>query len=120
MITLLAPLHLCFKGRSYSQQIVRLLSPSLDAQIYFIRSSENITRYGAPMLVLVHLLSPFVSLGVAVAAWVAASFWFYAAIIGDPGGTHGRDDGRVAVLGVRSWWESWLMRASNSTVEEWA
>lgn len=69
------------------------------------------------MLVLVHLLSPFVSLGVAGAAWVAASFWFYAAIIGDPDGTRGKDDGRAAVLGVQAWWESWLMRCSRSTVE---
>jgi hypothetical protein len=63
------------------------------------------------MLVLVHLLSPFISFGVAVAAWVAAIFWFYAAILGDPDGTNGKDDGRAAVLGVRAWWERWLKRA---------
>lgn len=117
IITTLVPLHLCFGGRSYSQRIVRLLSPSLNAQIGFARSSEVITSYSAWMLAMVHLLSPFVSVGVAVAAWVAASFWFYAAIIGDPDGVHGKDDGRAAVRGVQAWWERWLMRASRSTAE---
>ena len=120
IITILAPLHLCFNVRSYRQQIVRLLSPSLNTQISSIHSLEVIASYSAPMLVIVHLLSPFISVGVAVAAWVAASFWFYAAIIGDPDGTHGKDDGRAAVLGVQAWWERWLLRASRSIGEEWA
>ena len=76
--------------------------------------------YSAPKLVLVHLLSPFISLGVAAAVWVAAGFWCYAAIIGDPDGTHGKDDGRAAVLGVQVWWEGWLLRASSSTADDWA
>ena len=111
IITMLTPLRLCTRSRTYSQQIVRFLSPSLNAQISIIRASEDIAAYSAPMLVLVHLLSPFISFGVAVAAWVAAIFWFYAAILGDPDGTNGKDDGRAAVLGVRAWWERWLKRA---------
>ena len=63
------------------------------------------------MLVTVHLVSPFLSLGVALAAWVAAGFWVFAVIMGNPDGTERKDDGKAAVLGVRKWWESWLARA---------
>ena len=46
-----------------------------------------------------------------MSAWVAAGFWAFAAIMGDPDGQDGKDDGRAAVLGVRKWWEKWLARA---------
>lgn len=63
------------------------------------------------MLFVVHVLSPFVSIGVAIAAWTAAVFWFYAAILGDPDGRDKHNDGKESVLGVRMWWEKWLLRA---------
>lgn len=65
------------------------------------------------MLILVNLLSPLISMGVAGAAWVAAAFWFFNAILGDPDGSDkpkGYNDGRASVLGLRSWWETWLRR----------
>ncbi|KAI9875366.1 MAG: hypothetical protein M1830_008577 [Pleopsidium flavum] len=111
IITMLSPLRLCTNSRTYSHQVVRFLSPSLNAQISSIRASEDFINYSASMLVFVHLLSPLISFGVAVAAWVAAGFWFYTAILGDPDGTNGKDDGRAAVLGVRGWWERWLKKA---------
>ncbi len=67
--------------------------------------------YNVPMLLMVHLLSPFVSVGVAFSVWVAASFWVFAVIMGNPDGTERKDDGKAAVLGVRNWWERWLARA---------
>lgn len=36
------------------------------------------------MLILVNILSPLYSIGIAIAAWVAAGFWVTAAILGDP------------------------------------
>lgn len=65
------------------------------------------------MLLLVNILSPIYAIGICLSAWVAALFWFYAAILGDPdtGCRDGRDDGRAAVLGVRRWWEKWLEQA---------
>lgn len=63
-----------------------------------------------PMLILIHLFSPVYALGIALSAWVAAVFWAYAVILGDPDGRDGNDDGRAAVLGVRAWWERWLER----------
>ena len=67
------------------------------------------------MLVLVNILSPVYALGICMAAWVAAGFWFFAAILGDPNvkdeNERGKDDdGRTAVMTVRRWWERWLMR----------
>lgn len=65
------------------------------------------------MLFLVNILSPIYAVGIGLSAWVAALFWFYAAILGDPDGEYrdGRDDGRAAVLGVRRCWEGWLEQA---------
>ncbi len=62
------------------------------------------------MLILVNLFGPAYAAGIAVAAGVAAVFWCFAAILGDPGGKDGKDVGRAAVLGVRGWWEAWLGR----------
>ncbi len=49
-------------------------------------------------------------MAIAVAAWVAAVFWTYTAILGNPDGKEDRDDGREAVLAVRGWWERWLLQ----------
>lgn len=62
-------------------------------------------------LVAVQIVSPFVSIGVALAEWVAALFWLFAIIIGNPDGTERRDDGRAFVLAIRDWWEIFLLRA---------
>ena len=62
------------------------------------------------MLILVHIFSPVIALGIAFSAWVAAVFWAYAAILGDPDGRDGNDDGKATVLGVGAWWERWLER----------
>lgn len=63
------------------------------------------------MLIAIHLASPLISIGVAVAAWISAAFWVFAVIMGNPDGTERRDDGRDAVLVVRNWWESFLLMA---------
>lgn len=66
------------------------------------------------ILVLISLFSPIISIGVAVASWTAAVFWFYAAVLGDPSGTdrpEGHNDGRASVLAVRNWWMHYLVRS---------
>jgi hypothetical protein len=63
------------------------------------------------MLVVVNLFAPVVATGVAIAAWTAAFFWFFSAILGDPAGQDGHNDGRDSILGVRNWWDRWLSRA---------
>lgn len=50
-------------------------------------------------------------MGVAVAAWTVAMYWVFAAIVGDPDGSEGGNDGVETVLGLRGWWERWLVRA---------
>lgn len=65
--------------------------------------------FRAGMLICIQLTSPFISIGVAVAAWVSAAFWVFSSIMGNPDGTERRDDGRDAVLAVRNWWEKCLL-----------
>jgi hypothetical protein len=68
-------------------------------------------HYQPATLVFVYLAAPILSFGVAIAAWVSASFWIFAIIMGNPDGTERRDDGRATVLGVRNWWEKYLLSA---------
>ena len=114
IVTILQPLRLFKEQPTYRKQLISFLSPALTLQLLLIYSSKRSDAHNAKMLVLVHLLSPLISIGVAIAAWTAAVFWLYAAIIGDPSGS-GRperhNDGRASVLGVRAWWEHWLTRA---------
>lgn len=110
---LLQPFRLCTHGASFRQQIIGFLGPTLRIQLNFIYSSYSSEQYSAPMLVVVNLLAPLLSLGVIGGAWIAAAFWFFNAILGDPDGSDkpkGYNDGRASVMGVRKWWEKWLRR----------
>jgi len=69
-------------------------------------------------MILVHLLSPLFIIPLLFAAWIAAFFWIFATILGNPDGTERRDDGRAAVLGVRNWWRAWLGRAKRQQKRE--
>lgn len=112
---MLFPLHICVTGKPLRQQISDLLLPALRIQLRLIYSSRDITSLPCiPLLVLVSVLSPIYAAAIAVAAWVAAFFWAYAGILGDPDGLgQPHDDGKTAVLRVRRWWERWLERAMN-------
>ena len=66
-------------------------------------------------LILIHVASPFVSLVLAFCAWIAAVFWLFALIMGNPDGTEKRDDGRVTVLGLRNYMEKYLLNALRDT-----
>jgi hypothetical protein len=68
-------------------------------------------EYQPSLLIMVYFAAPLLSAGVAVAAWVSASFWIFAITMGNPDGTERRDDGRATVLGVRNWWERYLLSA---------
>lgn len=74
------------------------------------------------MLIIVNLFAPIVSVAIALSAWTAAFFWFYAAIIGDPEGLdqesrrsshlkEEEEDGKTSVMAVRDWWKRWLTKA---------
>jgi hypothetical protein len=117
IIILLSPLNLLPNRPTVRQQITSLLSPPLKIHLAFIYSSAQSEEYNVPLLILILIFSPLVSMGVAVAAWVAGAFWSFNAILGDPsGGDEGSErrrvnDGRASVIGVRGWWERWLTRA---------
>jgi hypothetical protein len=120
---LLAPFHLISAAKkSFRSQLIDLLAPPLRLQLYFIYSSVLSDEYGSystPLLIVVNLFSPVVSVGVAISAWIAAVFWCYAVILGDPDGSdqprgsYGKEynDGKASVLLVRAWWKRWLTKA---------
>lgn len=114
------PLRLCWSGCTFSQQLSGLLAPTLNLQLRGIYaaitppSTATAGRvYNTSMMVVVHLLSPFVSFAVMFASWTLAVYWLSSAMVGDPAGQDKRDDGKETVLALRSWWERWLMRSFN-------
>lgn len=111
----LLPLKLVSKRAPLSQQIISFLAPPLNLQLHLVYSYNSATDYSAPMLVVIHLFSPVVALGVAISAWTAAAFWIFTSILGDPGGNDGHNDGKESILGVRNWWDRWLSRALRDT-----
>lgn len=121
ILILLSPLSLLITSYpSLQTQLRTFLSPPINAQLDFILSSSTLLvspdddePANPVMLFLVNILSPIYAIGIGLSAWVAALFWFYAAILGDPEGgcRDSRDDGRAAVLGVMRWWEGWLEQA---------
>lgn len=112
IVILLQPLRLFSKARpTFSEHTKYFLGSPLKMQLHNVYTYPIYTNYNGAMLVMIHLLSPFVALGVGFMAWVAGCFWMFAAIIGDPGSKDGHNDGKESVLGVRAWWERWLCRA---------
>ncbi|CAO2650942.1 Nn.00g092390.m01.CDS01 [Neocucurbitaria sp. VM-36] len=112
---ILAPLRFCSSRPPLSEQLTTFLAPALNLQLHLVYSHNSTTSYSAPMLVVVHLFSPVVAVGVAIAAWTAAAFWIFTSILGDPGGNDGHNDGQESILGVRKWWERWLSRGLRAT-----
>ncbi|KAJ9664894.1 hypothetical protein H2201_004946 [Coniosporium apollinis] len=108
---LLQPARLCSFRPSFRDQLVKFLDPAMKMQLRCIYSSPESTSYSVPLLLIVNICSPIVSGALAVASWVTATFWFFSAMLGDPAGKDGHNDGKAAVLGVRRWWEQWLLRA---------
>ena len=117
VISLLSqPVRLCAKRPGFGQQLSGLLGPALNLQLRRIYTplpphANEDGSYNACMLVAVHLLSPFISVGIMFLAWVLAVYWLSSAVVGDPAGMDKRDDGRETVLGLRNWWETYLMRS---------
>ncbi|KAL9640762.1 MAG: hypothetical protein Q9164_000077 [Protoblastenia rupestris] len=116
-ILLFSPLCLCTTQQPLSTHLARFLTPPLRYHLSLISSIYDTTDAtppsGIPMLVLINILAPVIAIGVCMAAWVAASFWFFAAILGNPDGKDDRNDGRAAAMGVRRIWEKWLVRGLN-------
>ena len=110
-LILSTPCCLCFSQQPLALRLRNALNPPLNLQLSIIYSASDSTNSTgrASMLTVVHLLSPFYAIFIAVSACVAAAFWFYTGILGDPDGRD-KDDGRATVLGVRRWWEMWLER----------
>lgn len=112
-IFLTSPLRLCTKPRlSIWEQLLSTLTSAQRLQLRCIYAQvANIQGKSVASLLFNIIVSPFLSLGVALAAWTVATYWIFAAIVGDPDGTEGGNDGVATVLGLRRYWETWLSRA---------
>lgn len=135
---LVSPFRLCsptsyLRNTSFRAQICDLLVPALHVHERLVglnpprrRSSANQWVYDDPDtsspvdpsegfsvggLIAVLLLSSFLSIALLLIAWIAAFFWVFAMVLGNPDGTERKDDGRAAVLGVCRWWQIWLGKA---------
>lgn len=125
------PLRLCppttfFRSTTFSTQLCKLLAPVLRNHERLAQSSTSdyhhnpynnthstaITtdHFSAGWLITVLALAPFLCIGLSLAVWIAAFFWIFAMILGNPDGTEKGDDGRAAVLGVNTWWQTWLSK----------
>lgn len=117
VITLLTqPVRLCAKRPTFGLQLAGLLGPALNLQLRCIHTplpphANEDRSYHAWVLVAVHILSPFLSLGMMLVAWVVAVYWVSSAVVDDPAGIDKRDDGRETVLALRGWWEAYLLRS---------
>lgn len=136
LLTLLTAFRLCSTRAPLSSQLTTYLGPTLNLQFRMIYSSAaisasrsrslfstNVTAataiadqpYDALMLPIILILSSVLCLPVAIASWIAAIFWFYAAVIGDPtpngASIVGLCDGKATVMGVRNWWERCLVKS---------
>ncbi|RAH45644.1 uncharacterized protein BO95DRAFT_442759 [Aspergillus brunneoviolaceus CBS 621.78] len=139
-VLLVSPLRLCsciryLRNTSFRAQLCDLLVPQLhihERLVCLRRSSrrsastqpiydpegsfldEPIESYTIGGLISVLLLSPFFSIAILLPAWIAAFFWIFSMVMGNPDGTERKDDGRAAVLGVSRWWHLWLGKARKS------
>jgi len=109
------PIRLCARRPSFGVQLGGLLGPTLNLQLRCISTplpphANEDGSYHAGMLTAIHLLSPLLSLGMMLVAWVVAMYWASSMAVGDPSGTDKRDDGRETVLTLRNWWECWLTK----------
>lgn len=118
IVTLSQPVRLCARRLTFGQQLASLLGPALNLQLKSIytplppfANEDGVFHTG--MLVMVHLASPLLSLGVIICAWTVAAYWAMAGIVGDPAGMDKRDDGRETVLGLRRWWENLMLKGIN-------
>ncbi len=115
LLLLLTPIFLILKQRPLSARYHAFLAPPRDLQLGLIFSSYETNPAASQCAesicasVFVNILAPVYAVFIAMAAWVGGIFWFYTAILGNPDGKEDRDDGREAVLTVRTWWERWLV-----------
>jgi hypothetical protein len=110
------PFQLCKSSSSFEVLAIRALAPvlRLHLRLMYAESARDADEFEfkAGRIIAVQVVSPVVSIGVAFAEWVAAPFWIFAIIIGNPDGTERRDDGKATVLAIRNWWEQCLLRAA--------
>lgn len=109
------PIRLCARRPTFGQQLAGLLGPTLNLQLRCVYTplpphANEDGSYHNVMLFVVHLLSPFLAMAMMFASWVLAVYWLCSGVVGDPAGQDKRDDGKETVLGLRNWWERWLMK----------
>jgi len=116
VLLVIYPLRYCTSRRPLNEQISQALRPQILWQLRMIHSNYSTSSSAhTRMLIFIALFSPVYAVGIAAASWIAAVFWFYSAILGEPQEANRFDnDGRAAVLGVRRWWERWLVKGAGT------
>ena len=119
LVLILSPFYVLTTSHPRSNIFQRFLVPLLSLQLRLIYSAfddKEVSKTSkAFMLVFINTAAPIYATGICMAAWVAAGFWFFAAILGDPNTKNKSDwdkdeDGKKTVLSVRRWWENFLIR----------
>jgi hypothetical protein len=115
VLIIVTPFRLC-KTSSFEVSAIQVLAPlfRLHLRLMYAASAHDAgeLEFEAGPLIAVQVASPVVSMGVAIAEWIAAPFWIFAIMMGNPDGTERRDDGRATVLAIRDWWEQCLLKAA--------
>ena len=114
-LVLATPIQLVHKQNSFGDQLIRTVAPLFKHHLDMMCAPSDDYAFEwdfrPGMLIIVHLIAPLISAGVAVAACITGAFWIFTSIMGNPDGTERRDDGADAVLAVRNWWERCLLSA---------
>jgi len=114
-LVMASPIRLVHKQNSFGDQLIRTIAPLFKNHLDMMYAPsvdyafEWDFRPG--MLIGIHLIAPIISIGVSAATFITGAFWVFTHIMGNPDGTERRDDGADAVLAVRNWWESCLLKA---------
>ena len=115
-LLVVSPVRLCNPSYLPRNIVVRLVVPFNRLHLELLRAEPGRNTgdgdYDTGLLIMIQIISPFLSIGVAVSAWVAASFWLFALIVGNPDGTERGDDGKATVLAIRNWWARCLRGAN--------
>lgn len=115
ILVAISPIRLCQREWSFSTCLIRTICPIYrkHLQLIYGASVDNAHNFEfSPLrLILIHALAPLLSICMAFFSWIAAVFWIFALMMGNPDGTEKRDDGRATVLMARNKWEKFLLLA---------
>lgn len=115
VLVVISPIRLCRTEWSFSTSLIRTVCPVYRKHLQLlctesVKNAHNF-EFSTGKLIFIHLIAPVVSICFTFFCWIAAIFWLFAIMMGNPDGTEKRDDGRATVLMARNKWETILLVA---------